>query len=235
MIELNLTLQSDSRMKYFVHIEDWLAWTADPDFQIRPGHALDERIAEPVLPRLLRRRLNATGRAACEAVGVLDDGNNQPLIHASRHGDVCSSLEMLQALASGEPVSPASFSMSVHNAVLGVYSIARQHHGPTLALGASGHEFDALIDEAQGYLASGHSSVIAVFSEGDVPLDYQPYTQSPACPCVVALKLSSQTGRQLQCTPASSPARPTPLELIHWLGQDGARLASRQQWQLESA
>lgn len=222
-------------MKYFVHIEDWLAWTADPAFAIRSGHALDERMAEPVLPRLLRRRLNATGRAACEAVALLDEGNDQPLIHASRHGDVSSSLEMLQELDSGEPVSPASFSMSVHNAVLGVYSIARQHHGPTLALGASGHEFEALISEAAGYLASGYNSVVAVFSEGDIPLSYQPYTESPACPCVVALKLSHQTGARLHSTPAGTPARPTPLEIIDWLNQDTAPLTSRLQWQREHA
>lgn len=227
--------QSDSRMKYFVHIEDWVAWTADPDCQIRPGHALDERIAEPVLPRLLRRRLNASGRAACEAVALLDEGNDQPLIHASRHGDVSSSLEMLQDLASDNGVSPARFSMSVHNAVLGVYSMARGHHGPTLALGASGYEFDALINEAQGYLACGYSSVIAVFSEGDVPLDYQPYTESPACPCVVALKLTAQTGIPLQNAPTSNLARPTPLDIIHWLNQDDAIMASRQQWHQEQA
>lgn len=220
-------------MKYFVHIEDWVAWTADSAFVISPAHALDIRSVEPVLPRLLRRRLNATGRAACEAVALLDDGNDQPLIHASRHGDVSSSLNMLQNLNAGDPVSPASFSISVHNAVLGVYSIASQHHGPALALGACGNEFDALINEARGYLAAGHDSVIAVFSEGDVPLAYQPYTESPAHPCVVALKLTNSSGARLQGYPTSIPARPTPLDVINWLDREGAHLTSRQNWRLE--
>ncbi len=220
-------------MKYFVHLEDWIAWTADSGFAIRPGHALHERLGEPVLPRLLRRRLNATGRAACEALSLVDDGNGQPLIHASRHGDVSSSLNMLQALNGGEPASPASFSMSVHNAVLGVYSIARQHHGPTLALGACGNEFDALIDEARGYLASGQSSVIALFSEGDIPQAFESHTQSPAHPCLVALKLTVNRGSRLLSAPSTAPARPTPMDVIHWLSQDGARLNTRHSWQLE--
>ena len=220
-------------MKYFVHIEDWVAWTADSAFVIPAAHALDTRSVEPILPRMLRRRLNATGRAACEAVALLDDGNNQPLIHASRHGDVSSSLNMLQGLNAGDPVSPASFSMSVHNAVLGVYSIASQHHGPTLALGACGNEFKALINEARGYLASGHDSVIALFSEGDMPLAYQAYTESPAHPCVVALKLNKNSDARLLSGPADAPARPTPLDIINWLSRDGAQLTSQQNRPLE--
>lgn len=215
-------------MKYFVHIEDWVAWTADSAFVIPPAHALDARSVEPILPRMLRRRLNATGRAACEAVALLDDGNNQPLIHASRHGDVSSSLNMLQGLNAGDPVSPASFSMSVHNAVLGVYSIASQHHGPTLALGACGNEFDALINEARGYLACGHDSVIALLSEGDIPLAYQPYTESPAHPCVIAFKLTNNSGAPLPDYPACNPVRPTPLDIISWLAWDRAQLTSQQ-------
>lgn len=220
-------------MKYPVHIEDWVAWTADPGFSIRPGHALTERLNESILPRMLRRRLNATGRAVCDAASVLDDGAGSPLIHASRHGDVSSSLEMLQGLESGDPVSPSSFSMSVHNAVLGVYSIARQHRGPTQALGACGNEFEALITEAAGYLATGQHAVIAIFSEGEIPLPLQSHTESPPCPCVVALRLSSETGQRLLAEPTVAAARPTPLQVIDWLSQDDTALIARHRWFLE--
>ncbi|HDZ56554.1 MAG TPA: hypothetical protein ENI17_13510 [Pseudomonas xinjiangensis] len=222
-------------MKYSVHIEDWVAWTADSGFSIRPGHALTERLGESILPRMLRRRLNATARAACDAASLLDEGEGVPLIHASRHGDVSSSLEMLQGLEAGDPVSPSSFSMSVHNAVLGVYSIARHHRGPTQAISACGYEFDALITEAAGYLATGQQAVIAIFSEGEIPGPFQAHTEFPPCPCVVALRLTGETGQRLMSEPASEPERPTPLQVINWLNQDDAQLTSRQRWLLERA
>ena len=220
-------------MRHLVHIEDWVAWTADSAFTIRSGHALHERLGESVLPRLLRRRLDVTGRAACDAIAVLDDGKDQPLIHASRHGGVNSSLEMLQALQDGDPVSPSSFSMSVHNAVLGVYSIARQHRGPTLALAACGNEFDALINEARGYLAAGQDAVIVLFSEADIPQSIKAHTESPASPCLVALKLTASGSSRLMNEQSPTPARPTPVDVINWLNQDGAQLSSRQHWYLE--
>lgn len=220
-------------MRHFVHIEDWVAWTADSSFTIRPGHALHERIGESVLPRLLRRRLDVTGRAACDAIALLDESKDQPLIHASRHGGVSSSLDMLQALQDGDPVSPSAFSMSVHNAVLGVYSIARQHRGPTLALGACGNEFDALINEARGYLAAGQDAVIVLFSEAEIPQSIKAHTEYPASPCLVAMKLTASGGCRLLNEQLAAQARPTPLDVINWLNQDGAQLSSQQSWHLE--
>lgn len=222
-------------MRHFVHIEDWVAWTADSAFTIRPGHALHERLVDSAVPRLLRRRLDVTGRAACDAIAVLDDGKGQPLIHASRHGGVSSSLDMLQGLHDGDAVSPSSFSMSVHNAVLGIYSIASQHRGPTLALGACGNEFDALINEARGYLAAGQDAVVVLFSEADIPQSIKAHTESPDFPCLVALKLTASSGSRLQNEPSSAPARPTPQDVITWLNEDGARLCSQQSWHLEGA
>ncbi|QJD59180.1 beta-ketoacyl synthase chain length factor [Pseudomonas sp. gcc21] len=222
-------------MKCPVYIEDWVAWTADSEFSIRPGHAVAERQGESMLPRMLRRRLSATGRAVCDSASVLDDGSGVPVIHASRHGDVSSSLTMLGALEAGDPVSPSSFSMSVHNAVLGVYSIARQHRGPTQALGACGNEFEALIAEATGYLATGKQAVIALFSEGEIPQSLRSHTEFPPCPCVVALRLTAGTGQRLLSEPASSAQRPTPLQVIDWLSRDVASLTARQRWFLEHA
>ena len=225
--------QSDARMRHFVHIEDWVAWTADSAFTIRSGHALHERIGESVVPRLLRRRLDVTGRAACDAIAVLDNRKDQPLIHASRHGGVSSSLDMLQALQDGDPVSPGSFAMSVHNAVLGVYSIATQHRGPTLALGACGREFDALVNEARGYLAGGQEAVIVLFSETEIPQSIKPHTRYPAFPCLVALKLTSGGGSSPMNDTSTAPACPTPLDVIRWLNEDGAPRVSQQRGQLE--
>ena len=102
---------------------------------------------------MLRRRLDDTGRATCDILRELDPEAGLPLVHASRHGGTADTLAMLENLQGGHPVSPARFSMSVHNAILGVHSISQSHHRPLQALGACGDEFDALLYESFGYPA----------------------------------------------------------------------------------
>lgn len=188
----------------------------------------------PGLPAMLRRRLDAVGRATCGILAELDPEGACPLLHASRHGDAAHTLEMLTSLAQGEPVSPSRFSMSVHNAVLGVHSIARQQHRPMQALGACGHEFDALLHEARGYLMEGHAAVVAVFSEGALPAAYHDHTEFPNVPCAVGLRLTQSRGRRLLADTLHQSARPTPLDISAWLNAEKPHLDSRQRWWLEA-
>ncbi len=186
------------------------------------------------LPPMLRRRLDSVGRATCEILGALDPESNCPLIHASRHGDATHTLEMLESLVRGEPLSPTRFSMSVHNAVLGVHSIARQHHQPLQALGACGNEFDALLHEALGYLIEGHAAVVVVFSEGPLPAAYHGFTEYPEAPCVVGLRLTRDRGRPLSADDSPHPGRPTPLDVIAWLDAQTSHLDGQRRWHLEA-
>lgn len=202
-----------------LYISDWHAWCASETQCAR------QKISSPVgstLPRLLRRRLDEVGRASCDILHALTPAHGCPLIHASRHGDVAHTLPMLESLAQDIPLSPARFSMSVHNAVLGVYSIAHDHRQPLQALGACGHEFDALLTEAQGYLDAGHASVVILFSEGELPETYRGHTPHPGTACAVGLRLSRQAsdGPRLAANPLKTPAEPTPLDIIRWLGGD---------------
>jgi hypothetical protein len=221
-------------MSQLLHIEDWAGWSAAARSQpADPAHNLDARIGTPILPAMLRRRLDQAGRATCEILGLLAAPTHCPLIYASRHGDVSGSLGMLSAIARAEDLSPARLYMSVHNAVMGVYSIARNHQGPIQALSASGDEFEALLWEAQGYLAAGHDSVVIVFSEGEMPPEYQEYAEHPADACVVGLRLTAERGQALRPIVGGRSARPTPLDVIAWLDSPDAVLAARQGWQLE--
>lgn len=219
-------------MPFSLHLEDWRGWLADEAAPISdPGHRIS---AQPgsTLPAMLRRRLDATARSTCDILGALDPEAEFPLVHASRHGDTTQTLSMLEALQRGESISPTRFSMSVHNAVLGVHSIARHHHGPLQALGACGDEFDAILYEAQGYLMEGHPAVIAVFSEGPLPLAYHGHTQHPGTPCAVGMRITLNSGRGLRATNAVCPAHPTPLDVIAWLDGETPYLEGQRRWRL---
>ncbi len=222
-------------MSQSLHVEDWAGWSANQILPADSAHNLDARMGTPLLPAMLRRRLDKAGRAVCEILALLDDTGECPIIYASRHGDVAGSLDMLSSLAGGEDLSPARFSMSVHNAVMGVYSIARKHHSPIQALGASGDEFEALMCEALGYLAAGHKTVIVVFSESEMPSEYAEHTEHCELPSVVGMRLTSNQGKKLICAQCARPEHPTPLDIMAWLETPDAWLAARQSWRLENS
>lgn len=221
-------------MSFFLHLEDWRAWLPSETVVIRePDHRISAQPGTD-LPAMLRRRLDDAGRATCEILKALDPDAELPLIYASRHGNTPQTLGMLEALGSNEPISPARFSMSVHNAVLGVYSISCAHHRPLQALGACGDEFDAILHEARGYLAAGYRAVVAVLSESPLAAAYQDRTEHPGTACAVGIRLSRGPGRKVLVPQHHSHGTPTPVEVIAWLNGDTPFLSGRQQWQLKS-
>ncbi|MGR2739536.1 beta-ketoacyl synthase chain length factor [Billgrantia sp. Q4P2] len=215
-----------------LYLEDWRGWLPDETVAIcDPSHRVEAQPGKS-LPAMLRRRLDDTGRATCEILRALDPEVELPLVHASRHGDTTHTLGMLEALESGEPISPTRFSMSVHNAVLGVHSISCGDHHPLQALGACGDEFDAILHEARGYLMEGHRAIVAVFSEGPLPSAYQGHTEHPGTACAVGMRLTLDRGRRLMASDPACSARPSPLEVMAWLSGDTPYLVGRHRWQL---
>jgi hypothetical protein len=205
-----------------ITLQDWRAW--------HPGRAphADSRLSVDPQPRgasvpaMLRRRLNASGRVVCDMLSELDPEARRVLIYASRHGDGDRTLEMLYALAEQEPLSPARFGMSVHNATLGVHSIASGNRHSLQAIAAGGAEVAALFSETRGYFAEGERDVIVVFSDAPVPERFAAHVTEPTELAVVALLLSASGGREIHTRPCdASPAgqarSPQPSDLIAWL------------------
>lgn len=216
-----------------LRLSDWLGWHPDELASLPCSRILPRAKPGRSLPAMLRRRLDDAGRACCDILAGLDPEACFPLLHASRHGDVNHTLSMLKILAANGPISPTRFSMSVHNATLGVHAIANHHRRPLQALGASGNEFEALLWEASGYLGEGHKAVVIVFSEGELPEEYTPYTQHPGHACAVGLRLTLDQGAALIAEPGEmAPVSPTPLDVIDWLAGHQRYLSATQRWML---
>ncbi|OHV10556.1 beta-ketoacyl synthase chain length factor [Kushneria phosphatilytica] len=224
-----------------LYLRDWRAWLPGSTVATDPRIDASERPEAEHIPAMLRRRLTPLGRAVCVMLHALgSDAETLPVLHASRHGDGHRPLDMLDTIASGEGVSPARFSLSVHNAIVGVHSIASGHHAPMAAIAAAGDEFAALLEESLGYLADGQSEVIAVFSDSPLPTRYRAADIAPETPAAVALRFSCRDGRQLREQSADKQAMSetvTPPMVVDWLCQQRTSLTTHHPprcWWLET-
>lgn len=226
-----------------IYLQDWRAWQPDRSAGDEPRLKTSDRPLGQSLPAMLRRRLNDLGRAVCDMLAELDPEGTALLIHASRHGDGERTLELLYALAEGEALSPARFGMSVHNAILGVHSIASDNRRSLQALSASGDELAALFSEVHGYLADGAPRVIAVFSDAPVPPRFTEFAPPSRGTAAVALAFTADRGRRVRSIPATASVSepdshdaPQPDDVIDWLTA-GAPLQSPRRglaWQLDA-
>jgi Beta-ketoacyl synthase, N-terminal domain len=181
-------------------IERWRAWTPDlrdeEDWEAwLDGVRRDGPNAVPdvgFLPALLRRRLDLAGRMALAVAGrCLPENRPMPAIFASRHGGVNRTLALLESIARDEPLSPTAFSLSVHNSVIGLFSIARGDRSPNTSVAAGPDTLAAAFWEAASQLADGAERVLIVYVSEPVPETYRPFLGGDAPAFSFAAVLSS--------------------------------------------
>lgn len=120
----------------------------------------------------MRRRLTPLGRKALQIVSACAEGLDSkiiPWVVSCRHGDTRRRLNLLSNLAEGKELSPTDFSMSVHNAIISMFSIAADNNQIHSALAGGRNSFEmgllesiALIKEkggTVGYLYYDHLGV----------------------------------------------------------------------------
>jgi hypothetical protein len=164
---------------------DWLAW-ADRETVPQSGNEAiggsSSDSSEPVLtamPAMLRRRASAPGKMALNTAYAVAAGRTDiPVVFCSRHGECGRSAELLTDLARQLPLSPTAFSLSVHNATGGLFSIARHDQANSLALAAGHSTVEHAVIEACGLLADGAATVLLVASDGPLP---EPFNQFADC------------------------------------------------------
>ncbi len=92
------------------------------------------------------------------------------IVFASRHGELRRTTDILRAIDAGESVSPTAFSLSVMNAMTGVFGIARGDRSPASAISAGAETLGYALLEAHAQYASDPSSpVLVVYA--DEPTD----------------------------------------------------------------
>ncbi|MGK9065892.1 beta-ketoacyl synthase chain length factor [Stutzerimonas chloritidismutans] len=200
-------------------VGDWTIWAREP-YCVEPG---DQMPDVTFLPAMQRRRLSRLARMAFTVATPLAEGKPPlPLVYASRHGETPRTFAILDDLAREEPVSPTQFSLSVHNAVIGLWSIQREDTSEMTALAAEGDGLEHAVLEAALLLAEGAPGVLVVIAEDKPPAAYEPWISDVPFPYALGLlltpgnswRLSLETGDPSEHAPGRWPHA---LELIRAL------------------
>ena len=155
----------------------WSHWAQQPFVIADNGESHEPRVAE--MPAMLRRRASFVGKMALEvAYRCLAGRTDIPAVFSSRHGECQRSVSLLDDLVRNTPLSPTSFSLSVHNAAAGLLSIARREQANHSALSSGQSGVDHALIEACSLLADGAPEVLVVIYDGVLPEIFKQYRDS---------------------------------------------------------
>lgn len=182
------------------NVEDWQQWSQHPT----PLQSSDEAPDVSFLPAMQRRRLGRLARMAFAVGWPLAQGHARlPLVFVSRHGETPRTFEILCDVAASEPLSPTQFSLSVHNAVIGLWSIMRGETSEMTALAAAGDGLEHGVFEAAALLAEGAPAVLVIVTEEQPPEAYCDWIDDVPFPYAVGLLLTPGSDWQLSLKPGS--------------------------------
>ncbi|GGP21762.1 beta-ketoacyl synthase chain length factor [Silvimonas iriomotensis] len=199
-------------------LESWAAWAPDltsaqawQDWAAQGAPARAPEGAEPGvagMPPMLRRRAQRLGRMALEVLYQSEADSAANIVFASRFGEIQQSTALLRELARSHAVSPQAFSMSVHNAVAGLYTIARKEPARVMALAAGTQTAQAGLFEAAMQVTDGAPRVRLVFCDEPLPALYSPFAEpeTPAFAIMLTLVPGDDYALSWQLEEAASDA-----------------------------
>jgi hypothetical protein len=202
-VAVNFSITADAA--WAPGVESPPAWSAWADGEI----AITGDSEPPVkaLAPLLRRRAGTLAKMALEvAYRCLGDRRDVPIVFCSRHGEADRSVAMLSELAKSQPLSPTSFGLSVHNAVGGLFSIARGERVNQVAVAAGNSSVEHSAIEASGLLVDGAPQVLLVVYDCPLPSLYAAFQDCQEQPFAWAwlIELAAKRKMTLAWEPAES-------------------------------
>lgn len=175
---------------------------------------------------LLRRRLSTLGRGMVHCAGqVAGDIPHLRSVFASRHGEPARTMPMLEDLAQSLEISPTQFSMNVHNAVAGIWSISRRDRSASTAVGAGAETFGwGLLEAYSLHLASHGEPVLFVYGDDRLPeaLSEWDQEQTPLHALALLIALPAQGHLILQKSEVDEASSWTSGQSLHCLRSLGA-------------
>jgi len=173
----------------------------------------------------VRRRLSTLSRVALKVAHDCVAHNATRVVFASRHGELRRTTDILRAISAGEPVSPTAFSLSVLNAMTGVFGIARGDRSAASAISAGAETLGyALLEAHAQYATQPDSPLLLVYADepadpaygtiedevpgGAIAILLGSKTATGALECIVSRESSRESAPESEAT-ASEAASPT--------------------------
>jgi hypothetical protein len=142
---------------------------------------------------MLKRRLTPLARAVFNTADqCLTAGEILPVVFSSAHGEIGKSLAMLKTIQAGHELSPTAFSLSVHNAIAGLFSIAYGISQEITVIAPGLEGIAPAFIEALGILHEGAGEVLIILYDEPIADFYPiaPFNLNSPYPCVLALKIA---------------------------------------------
>jgi hypothetical protein len=147
-------------LHWTIPVGRWSSWPATA------SAAPDIGFIEPIV----RRRLSTLSKVALKVAHDCVAEDAVRVVFASRHGELRRTTDILRSISAGEPVSPTAFSLSVLNAMTGVFGIARGDRSAASAISAGAETLGyALLEAHAQYATQPDSPVLLVYA--DEPAD----------------------------------------------------------------
>ena len=183
-----------------INLSSWHCWASGiaADLRWRRWIEADVRPVAGEAPALKdikpinRRRLSPIARGAfyC-AQQCLQTVTPVATVFCSAHGEGSRALELLEAIARDEPISPTTFSLSVHNSVAGLFSIFNHETAPSIAIAAGLDGIGTAFVEGWGLLqAHGSGEVLVVLYDDQMPEPFRVGDDAPPVGIAAAFVLS---------------------------------------------
>jgi hypothetical protein len=132
------------------------------------------------------------------------------LVFASQHGELHYTVALLKALAAREPLSPTTFSLSVHNAAAGMFSMLRADPAASTALAAGGETLGHALMESYCQLdADPERPVLMVYADAPLPAEYSEFAERPQSARAIAVLLSRGASRTASVETEEADAPPS--------------------------
>jgi len=149
------------------------------------------------VPPLLRRRMSPLARMS--AAAAMDccrrakvSCSDVQIVFASRHGEMGTTLTLLEQLAKGETLSPTDFSGSVHHTSLGYFTMAVKNRRPARAVAGGEASFCYGFLDALGMLGeTGGLPVLLIAADEALPAPFAGLIGKTNQPYAIAFLLGS--------------------------------------------
>jgi len=202
-------------MKFALNITDWqarapgLSETAQWQVWSQSCDAIDPALPQAkltALPMMTARRLSSGSRLAVECgISMMRQHPVDAVVFTSRHGELERNFRILQALATGQDLSPTDFAMSVHNAAVGNLTIALKQPVVSSSLSAGLDTFQQGLCEVLCFLHAGYKRVLMVDFDGNLPDFYHPGLHPNMPTWAYAVALVFEAGVNLRCESKAAP------------------------------